>query len=223
MSETSWYVKWQGKVQGPVPWGTLQQLAQSGRLKPEMSLSRDQRSWTLASEIPGLFGTGPSSPQEDFLGVAEIPSAPAPRPPNRPPTRSVRRVTSPPPQPEDDDAQAGSFAPGDAGWRGKTKMAAGLLGIFLGGFGVHHFYLGSWKLGLVECLATVLGGSCFCVLGIFTLGLGWFIAPVPGALAGIFALIEGIILLSMTDADFDAKYNQRVPDGFEFVFQRPSP
>lgn len=26
----------------------------------------------------------------------------------------------------------------------KSKMAAGLLGIFLGSFGVHNFYLGYW-------------------------------------------------------------------------------
>jgi len=38
-------------------------------------------------------------------------------------------------------------------------MAAGLLGIFLGGFGVHRFYLGYTGIGLTMCLLSVL--SCF--------------------------------------------------------------
>ena len=34
----------------------------------------------------------------------------------------------------------------------KSKVAAGLLGIFLGGLGIHKFYLGRWGWGIVYLL-----------------------------------------------------------------------
>lgn len=81
---------------------------------------------------------------------------------------------------------------------GKQKLVAGLLGIFLGCFGVHHFYLGSTTAGLI-------------CLGLFFLcGISWIIG-----------LIEGILLLVMKDEEFEARYNQRTPGPMEFVFQKP--
>jgi TM2 domain-containing membrane protein YozV len=86
-----------------------------------------------------------------------------------------------------------------AGGNGKNKVVAGVLGILLGGLGIHHFYLGSTMAGVI-CIVCSL---CF--------GLG--------ALLG---LVEGILLLVMSDADFDARYNQRSPGSMEFVFMKPS-
>ena len=83
------------------------------------------------------------------------------------------------------------------GGRGKSKVTAGILGILLGGIGVHHFYLGSTTAGIVIILLTCCTG-----------------------LGGILGLIEGIMLLVMSDEDFDAKYNAREPEGMEFVFQK---
>ena len=60
----------------------------------------------------------------------------------------------------------------------KSKMAAGLLGIFLGGFGVHNFYLGNTGKALAQLLITLL-----------TCGFGSFIS-------GIWGLIEGIMILT---------------------------
>jgi TM2 domain-containing membrane protein YozV len=80
--------------------------------------------------------------------------------------------------------------------RDKSKVVAGLLGIFLGFLGVHHYYLGSTTAGIV-CLLL----NCLCV-------------------GGILGLVEGIMLLVMSDADFDAKYNQRAPEPMEFVFSK---
>jgi TM2 domain-containing membrane protein YozV len=70
----------------------------------------------------------------------------------------------------------------------KSKLAAGLFGIFLGCFGVHRFYLGYIGIGLAQLLLTVL--TCG-VLGIFT----W-----------IWGLIEGILILSGS-INKDAKGN----------------
>ena len=81
--------------------------------------------------------------------------------------------------------------------RGKSKVVAGVLGIILGGLGVHHYYLGSVGAGLI-CLVA----SC-CV------GVG-----------GVLGLVEGILLLVMTDEEFDAKYNIREPESVEFEFQK---
>ncbi len=83
--------------------------------------------------------------------------------------------------------------------RGKQKTVAGILGILLGGLGVHHFYLGSNMAGVICIIVTVV-----------TCGVG--------ALLG---LIEGILLLVMSDADFETRYNQRTPGSTEFVFTKP--
>ena len=78
---------------------------------------------------------------------------------------------------------AGSYAPRPA----KEKMTAGLLAIFLGGFGVHKFYLGGPRqktAGIIQL-----------VLSIVTCGL-----------AGIIPLIEGIIYLTKDDQQFQVEY-----------------
>ncbi len=46
----------------------------------------------------------------------------------------------------------------------KSKMAAGLLGIFLGAFGVHNFYLGYTGKAIAQLLISILscGFLAFC-------------------------------------------------------------
>lgn len=60
----------------------------------------------------------------------------------------------------------------------KSKMAAGLFGIFLGAFGVHNFYLGYTGKAVAQLLITLL--SCF------TLSI----------VSEIWGLIEGILILT---------------------------
>ena len=60
----------------------------------------------------------------------------------------------------------------------KSKVAAGLFGIFLGGLGVHNFYLGYTGRAVAQLLISVL--SC------------GFLAVV----SGIWGLIEGILILT---------------------------
>ena len=72
--------------------------------------------------------------------------------------------------------------PGAPGSPLKSKLVAGLLGIFVGCFGVHRFYLGYTTIGVIQVLVTVIGG-------IITCGVGW--------LAGwIWGLVEGILILT---------------------------
>ena len=60
----------------------------------------------------------------------------------------------------------------------KSKIAAGLLGIFLGSFGVHNFYLGYTGKAVAQLLITLL-----------TCGFGAFVSSIWG-------LVEGILILT---------------------------
>ncbi len=65
----------------------------------------------------------------------------------------------------------------------KSKTTAGLLAIFLGGIGVHKFYLGRVGWGVVYLI------------------LSWTWIP------AILGIIEGIIYFTMSDKDFHVKYS----------------
>lgn len=65
----------------------------------------------------------------------------------------------------------------------KSKTTATLLAFFLGGFGVHRFYLGQTGLGLLYLL--------FC----------WTFVP------AVIAFIDFLVLLFMSDETFNQKYN----------------
>ena len=60
----------------------------------------------------------------------------------------------------------------------KSKLAAGLLGIFLGSLGVHNFYLGYTGKAIAQLLISVL-----------TCGFG-------AVASGIWGLVEGILILT---------------------------
>lgn len=81
-------------------------------------------------------------------------------------------------------APAPNYAPAPGMGAPKSKVAAGVLGIVLGSLGIHKFYLGYTVPGLIMLLATVL-----------TFGFA-------GIVTGIIGLVEGIIYLTMSDADF---------------------
>lgn len=67
---------------------------------------------------------------------------------------------------------------------GKSKLVAGLLGIFLGSFGIHRFYLGYVGIGVLQIVVTM-----------FTCGIG-----------GLWGFIEGILIL-VGNINTDAKGN----------------
>ena len=79
----------------------------------------------------------------------------------------------------------------------KDHVAAGLLAIFLGMFGVHKFYLGCNQTGFLMLAVSIIGG-------IVTFGLAALVIEV-------IALIEGVIYLTKSQAEFDRIYvlNQR--------------
>jgi TM2 domain-containing membrane protein YozV len=66
----------------------------------------------------------------------------------------------------------------------EKKIPAGILGILLGTLGIHKFYLGYTKEGVIQL-----------IIGVCTCGVG-----------GIIGLIEGIIYLTKSDEEFVATY-----------------
>lgn len=77
-----------------------------------------------------------------------------------------------------------------AGADQNRKLIAALLGIFLGGLGIHRFYLGYTAIGIIQ-LALCLGGILTC--GITTVA------------AVIWGLAEGILILAGSVITKDAK------------------
>lgn len=65
--------------------------------------------------------------------------------------------------------------------QGKSKLAAGLLGIFLGTFGIHNFYLGYTTKAVIQLCITLL-----------TCGLGAIVTFVWGIVEGILILCGSI-------------------------------
>ena len=74
--------------------------------------------------------------------------------------------------------QAAQQQPG-YGYAQKSKIVAGLLGLFLGGLGVHNFYLGYTGKAVAQLLLTLIG---------------WIILIGP-IISGIWALIEAVLIL----------------------------
>ncbi len=71
-------------------------------------------------------------------------------------------------------------------WPIKSKIAAGVLGIFLGGLGIHKFYLGRVGTGVLYLL--------FCWTGI----------------PAFVGFIEGIVYLCSNDENFQLKHQVRI-------------
>lgn len=74
----------------------------------------------------------------------------------------------------------------------KDHVAAGLLAIFLGGFGIHKFYLGCSTQGFIMLAISILGG-------IFSFGLAT-------GVIWLIAIIEGIIYLTKNQTEFERTY-----------------
>lgn len=64
------------------------------------------------------------------------------------------------------------------------KIVAGILGILLGGLGIHKFYLGYTTAGIIMLVVSIV--SC------------GFVAPI----ISIIGLIEGILYLTKSDEEF---------------------
>lgn len=71
-----------------------------------------------------------------------------------------------------------------AGPSGKSRGVAALLAIFIGTLGIQYFYLGKTTAGIIAIIVSLV--TC----GLF----------------GIIWLIQGILIFTMSQADFERKY-----------------
>jgi TM2 domain-containing membrane protein YozV len=80
------------------------------------------------------------------------------------------------------------------------KLAAGLTGVFLGAFGVHKFVLGYTRPAVIMLVVSLAGGLVTCGVASFVIG--------------VIGLIEGIIYLTKTNAEFQATYLDATKEWF---------
>lgn len=113
--------------------------------------------------------------------------------PQQPPVQPGYAATpAQPAQPGYQPAQPAQPVAGAPAGAQKNKVAAGVLGILLGSLGIHKFYLGYSKEGLIMILVSLIGS-------IFTFGIA-------AGVMGIIGIVEGIIYLTKTDDEFYRMY-----------------
>jgi TM2 domain-containing membrane protein YozV len=162
-------------------------------VRPETLVWREgMNDWTRADQVPEI--------QAALARVAHAPPAygarypatkyaPAPQYGPQPPTHPVgysqptHPAHYPPPTPY--QQQQFPLSPGNVN---NNKLAAGIVAILIGEFGVHKFMLGLNTAGIIMLLVTLL-----------TCGVGWMVMKV-------IAVIEGITYLTKSDADFHRQY-----------------
>lgn len=81
----------------------------------------------------------------------------------------------------------------------KNRMVAGLLALFLGSLGVHKFYLGRTRAGLVMLAAWALG---------------WMLFFVPTLVVWAISTVEAVIYMTRSDAQFHETYQLQGKDWF---------
>ena len=114
-----------------------------------------------------------------FYGDQQPPQSPYQQPDQQPPYQ----------QPYQQAYQQGR--PGnvfDEGPSGKSRGLAGILALFLGTIGIHYFYIGKNTAGIVFLLISIL--SC---------GL-------LAAVTAIVSLVQGVMMLTATQEEFEAKW-----------------
>ena len=161
-----WHVTVNGSQKGPISEQEVQKLIQEGTLLPtDLVWKEGMKEWQVASIIFRQF----------------FPVNPTGQPGYAAPPQGA--------YPQSGYPQAGypqGYAP--ASPTDSKRIAAGLLAILLGSFGIHKFYLGYTSAGVIMLVITLV-----------TCGIGAVVSNIIG-------LVEGVIYLTKTDADFYNEY-----------------
>jgi TM2 domain-containing membrane protein YozV len=192
----------------PVSLQDLQQMAAVGTVNKSTHIVDMVNGTTLAAGdmFPGdeVFAAE-SAAAPAAAAVVEPEPAPAPAPvveaPAAPLPAAAPAPPPPTPAPQSTSAQI-TAAYNTAMTEKKSKVVAGLLAIFLGSFGVHQFYIGNKKLGIILLCITV--GSIGLTIVTFGL-LGLILMPLV-SLLGLACFVQGVLYLVASDADFEQKY-----------------
>jgi predicted Zn finger-like uncharacterized protein len=138
-----WHLKTEdGEEYGPVNPDELDQWKAEGRITADCQLLREgDEQWQWATDV------FPDLANEDELAADEPVAVPLKRDPKPTAAKQPKPTPKRPAEPSPDELPASS----------RSRLVAGLLGVFLGPLGTHRFYLGYWVIGLLM-LAT--GGGC---------------------------------------------------------------
>ena len=165
-----WHINRDGKSTGPFSEHQIKQLLRERRvLDTDLVWKQGMKEWSTAAAV---------------FGIKE-PKLP-PIPPRVPDASSEQGNHSTNPY--------GEMATSPAPFSKQTpssetsKLGAALLAIFLGGLGIHKFYLGYQTAGIIMLAITLLS----CGFGVFVIG--------------IVGIIEGIIYISKSDEEFYLTY-----------------
>jgi hypothetical protein len=154
-----WFLQTEdGEDYGPVPRDELDAWFAEGRITNDCQLLREGTDqWQWANDV--------------YLELNESRPAASPQPaPEEPPAAAVNSRSKQSPagksrgQPAAEPVAAGPPS-------SRSRMVAGLLGIFLGPLGTHRFYLGYWVIGLLM-LATAGGCGLWSLIDAILVFLG---------------------------------------------------
>jgi LSD1 subclass zinc finger protein len=160
-----WHVKGgDGQTYGPVPRSELDNWCREGRLAASSQILREGAAqWQWATDVyPHLAQTTPLGGGQynghSSTGVATT------NPYGQAHTAAYNPYSG-----------ASSYNGGYGGYSNphnlsdKSKIAAGLLGLFLGAYGIHRFYLGDTGIGIAQIIVTLV-----------TCGIGGLWGPIEG-------------------------------------------
>ncbi|MFZ1010708.1 MAG: NINE protein, partial [Candidatus Sulfotelmatobacter sp.] len=217
--ESPLYIRVRGRVLGPYKLEKLKGLARRGQLSRMHELSTDGISWVRASNYPELFTGGLQTELPDLSGGKQVSHDVGETASDPEVAGDYQPVSSPPPVSGGSPAawptnfcyacgsqidaraeicprcgvrqqnQQGTTVPTQH-HDGPKRLAACLLALFLGMLGAHKFYLGEITMGLIYLLCGTIGWAL-----IF-----------PPMIIAVVSLIEGIMYLAQSDADFASKY-----------------
>lgn len=190
--EPQWYCDRGGSAHGPVPRTHLVAMIQRGEILTNSFVFKEgTAAWVLAGEAPELQAAfqpnGPAVGQPGLNAFCRECGAAVSHKAFMCPKCGAPTGAADLPMPSSQPLQftfpvTAPAASRHAGDR-KSKTVAAILALFFGGFGIHHFYLGNAGLGILYIL------------------FFWTLIP------AFVALIEAIMYLCMSDADFDRKFN----------------
>ncbi len=155
-----------GKFYGPADLPTLSQWATEGRILADTVLvDQATNQQVTARNVPGLthhFQLAPTTVQAPF--------------------QQQQQNWQNPPAPYSQAPQPLAARPGPYGYYArKSKLAAALLAFFLGGLGIHRFYLGYTTIGIVMLSVCLVGSFVCCGLG--------------AMITGVWAIVDFVLIL----------------------------
>ena len=162
-----------GQVYGPVDMATLSRWIAEGRVTPTTNLIDPLDGRVMpAGEAPALMGNFPSAPTPAPPTVGDRPTNPY----------GASGFGASPFSPGTPNPLAG-YPRNGMGACGppKSKVVAALLAFFLGGLGIHRFYLGHTTTAIVM-LASSLVGIALC--------------GIPTLVVAIWALVDFVLILT---------------------------